>query len=66
MYAWYLRNTYLENNLVKPARLTVCGEKVDLRKVDMPAYIYGSREDHIVPIGGAYASVKHLPARSAS
>ena len=32
MYAWYLRNTYLENNLVKPGKVTVCGEKVDLRK----------------------------------
>ena len=61
MYAWYLRNTYFENNLVKPGKATVCGEKIDLRKVDIPAYIYGSREDHIVPIGGAYASVQHLP-----
>jgi polyhydroxyalkanoate synthase len=60
MYAWYLRNTYLENNLVKPGKVTVCGEKVDLRKLDMPAYVYGSREDHIVPIGAAYASVNHL------
>jgi polyhydroxyalkanoate synthase subunit PhaC len=60
-YAWYLRNTYLENNLVKPGKLKVCGEKVDLRKVDMPVYIYGSREDHIVPIGGAYASTQVLP-----
>jgi polyhydroxyalkanoate synthase len=63
MYAWYLRNTYLENNLVKPGKSVVCGEKVDLRKVDIPVYIYGSREDHIVPIGGAYASVKHLPGK---
>jgi polyhydroxyalkanoate synthase subunit PhaC len=63
MYAWYLRNTYFENNLVKPGKCTVCGEKVDLGKVDMPVYIYGSREDHIVPIGGAYASVKHLPGK---
>ena len=63
MYAWYLRNTYLENNLVKPGKAVVCGEKVDLRKVDLPVYIYGSREDHIVPIGGAYASVKHLPGK---
>jgi len=61
MYAWYLRNTYLENNLVKPGRCTVCGEKIDLGKVDIPVYVYGSREDHIVPIGGAYASVNHLP-----
>ncbi len=62
-YAWYLRNTYLENNLVKPGKLTVCGEKVDLRKVDVPVYIYGSREDHIVPILGAYASTQVLPGK---
>ncbi|WP_295551228.1 class I poly(R)-hydroxyalkanoic acid synthase [Limnohabitans sp. Rim8] len=60
-YAWYLRNTYLENNLVKPGKVTVCGEAIDLGKVDMPVYIYGSREDHIVPIGGAYASTQVLP-----
>ncbi|MEJ8840337.1 PHA/PHB synthase family protein [Ramlibacter sp. AN1133] len=63
MYAWYLRNTYLENNLVKPGQCTVCGEKVDLGKVDIPVFVYGSREDHIVPIAGAYASLKHLPGK---
>ncbi|WP_333844468.1 PHA/PHB synthase family protein [Limnohabitans sp.] len=63
MYAWYLRNTYLENNLIKPGKTTVCGEKVDLRQVDMPLYIYGSREDHIVPIGGAYASTQVFPGK---
>jgi len=56
MYAWYLRNTYLENNLIKPGQSVICGEKVDLRKLDLPIYIYGSREDHIVPITAAYAS----------
>ena len=60
-YAWYLRNTYLENNLVKPGKATVCGQKVDLGRVDIPIYVYGSREDHIVPIGGSYASTQHLP-----
>ena len=62
-YAWYLRNTYLENRLVRPGKATVCGEKIDFRKVDLPVYIYGSREDHIVPIGGAYASTQHLPGK---
>jgi len=62
-YAWYLRNTYFENNLVNPGKLTVCGQKVDVRKLDMPTYVYGSREDHIVPIGGAYASTQHLPGK---
>lgn len=62
-YAWYLRNTYLENRLVQPGKATVCGEKIDFRKLDLPFYIYGSREDHIVPIGGAYASTQHLPGK---
>jgi polyhydroxyalkanoate synthase subunit PhaC len=60
MYCWYLRNTYLENNLVVPGKLTVCGEKVDLRKIDAPAYVYASREDHIVPWEGAYRNTRVL------
>ncbi|RGE47010.1 alpha/beta fold hydrolase [Comamonas testosteroni] len=59
-YAWYLRNLYLENNLIKPGVLTVCGEKIDMRQIKVPAYIYGSREDHIVPVGAAYASTQVL------
>ncbi len=62
-YAWYLRNTYFENNLINPGKLTICGQKVDLRALDMPCYLYGSREDHIVPIGGAYASTQHLSGK---
>ena len=64
-YAWYLRNTYLENRLVQPGAATVCGVPVDLNTVDVPAYVYGSREDHIVPVGaqggGAYGSTQVLP-----
>ena len=63
MYAWYLRNTYLENNLIKPGKAVVCGEKIDYRKVDTPLYLYASREDHIVPIGGAYASTQVFPGK---
>jgi polyhydroxyalkanoate synthase len=62
-YAWYLRNTYLENRLVKPGAATVCGQKIDLRTLDMPVYIYGSREDHIVPIGGAYATTQAVTGK---
>lgn len=60
-YAWYLRNFYLENKLIQPNALTVCGQSIDLNLVDVPVYIYGSREDHIVPIGAAYASTQVLP-----
>ena len=60
MFCWYLRNTYLENSLKVPGKLTVAGEKVDLSSIDAPAFIYGSREDHIVPWGAAYASMAVL------
>jgi polyhydroxyalkanoate synthase len=60
MYVWYLRNTYLENRLREPGALTTCGEKVDLSRIDVPTFIYGSREDHIVPWQSAYASVPLL------
>ena len=62
-YAWYLRNFYLENKLVEPGKLTVCGEKMDLSSLALPVYIYGSREDHIVPINAAYASTQVLPGK---
>ncbi|MDR2030920.1 MAG: class I poly(R)-hydroxyalkanoic acid synthase [Azoarcus sp.] len=52
--AWYLRNTYLENSLRLPGRLTVLGEKVDLGKIDAPAYFFAAREDHIVPWKTSY------------
>ncbi len=57
MYCWYLRHTYLQNELKQPGKLTVCGEKVDLSAIQAPFFIYGSREDHIVPWTAAYASV---------
>ena len=63
MFCWYLRNTYLENNLVKPGTLTVCGEKLDLGLIDTPAYIYASKEDHIVPWDGAYRNTQVLKSK---
>jgi polyhydroxyalkanoate synthase len=54
--AWYLRNTYLDNNLCVPGKVEIKGVKVDLRKVDMPAFLLAAREDHIVPWSSAYAS----------
>lgn len=59
-FTWYFRNTYLENNLVKPGHVKVKGAPIDFTALDMPAYVYGSREDHIVPWQAAYASTRYL------
>jgi len=59
-YAWYLRNTYLENNLKIPGKTTVCGLPLDLTTLSVPTYLYGSRDDHIVPWTSAFASTQLL------
>ncbi|MDF3837959.1 class I poly(R)-hydroxyalkanoic acid synthase [Cupriavidus basilensis] len=59
-YCWYLRHTYLQNELKVPGKLTVCNAPVDLGSIDIPTYVYGSREDHIVPWTSAYASTALL------
>ncbi len=60
-FAWYFRNTYLENNLRYPGKVQVDGEPIDLTQVDVPVYVYASRDDHIVPWRTAYASTQLLP-----
>ena len=56
MFCYYLRNMYLENKLLIPGRLSVNGEPVDLGQVQAPAFVYASREDHIVPWASAYVT----------
>jgi polyhydroxyalkanoate synthase len=60
MFSWYVRNTYLDNNLCRPCKTVQCGEPVDLSSIDVPAFVYASREDHIVPWRTAYASTELL------
>jgi polyhydroxyalkanoate synthase len=59
MYCWYLRHTYLQNDL-KSGDLDCCGVKLDLRAIDAPAYILATHDDHIVPWRSAYASTRLL------
>jgi len=63
MFCWYLRHTYLQNDLRQPGKLTVCGEKVDLGKVKAPVFVYASREDHIVPWQAAFESTRIMKGK---
>jgi polyhydroxyalkanoate synthase subunit PhaC len=63
MFCWYLRHTYLHNELRVPGKLTVCGQKIDLAKIKAPVFVYGSREDHIVPWDAAFESTKILKGK---
>jgi poly[(R)-3-hydroxyalkanoate] polymerase subunit PhaC len=60
MFCWYLRNCYLENTLREPGSLTVAGQQVDLRSIELPTFLYASKEDHIVPWTSALKSTELL------
>jgi polyhydroxyalkanoate synthase len=53
-HSWYLRNTYKENNLIHPGRITLKGEKIDLGRIVQPVYAVGAEKDHIVPWDAAW------------
>ena len=63
MYVWYVRNAYLENNLKQPGKVNVCNVPLDLTRIDVPAYMLATREDHIVPWKTAYAGAHLLTGR---
>ncbi len=58
MHSFYLRNMYLENNLVKPGGLSLDGVPIDLRTIDAPAYMISCKEDHIAPWASTYEGTK--------
>lgn len=49
MYIFYLKNMYLDNKLVQPNALTICGEPIDLGNIHTPSYFLSTIEDHIAP-----------------
>jgi polyhydroxyalkanoate synthase len=49
MHTWYLREFYLNNNLIKKDALVLGGEKIDLELISQPLYAVGAADDHIAP-----------------
>jgi polyhydroxyalkanoate synthase len=53
-HSFYLRNTYLENNLLKPNKIVLKGVPIDLGKIRQDIYAVGAEQDHIVPWKSAW------------
>ena len=49
MHAYYLREFYLNNNLIKRDKLTIAGEAIDLDEIVQPLYVVTAEDDHIAP-----------------
>src|SRR5918998_989015 len=59
-HGFYIRNTYLENNLVKPGKVELMGRPIDLGRITGDAYAVGAEKDHIVPWKSAWKISKVL------
>src|SRR2546425_2347875 len=53
-HSFYLRNTYLENNLIKPNKIVLKGVPIDLGQIHQDIYAVGTEQDHIVPWKAAW------------
>ncbi len=55
MHAYYLREFYLHNKLLKKDALTLAGHPIDLGRIRQPLYAIGCEEDHIAPWKATYS-----------
>jgi len=53
-HSFYLRNTYLENNLIKPGKIVLRDIPIDLSRIRQDIYALGTQQDHIVPWQSAW------------
>ncbi len=60
MHSYYLREMYLNNNLIKRDKLTIAGEAIDLDRIVQPLYAVTAEDDHIAPWKQCYRIRKYV------
>ncbi len=60
MHKWYLRNLYLNNNLIKPGELIIDETPIDLGKIKTPALFVSTLDDHIAPWKSTWMGAQNL------
>ena len=63
-HGFYLHNTYLENNLVKPGKISLLHQPIDLRRIRKDIYAIGAETDHIVPWSSAWRIAQLTSAKT--
>ncbi len=58
MHSFYLRNMYLNNQLIKPGGIELDNTPINITKLTTPAYILSTKEDHIAPWTSTYLATQ--------
>ena len=58
-HSFYLRNCYLDNNLVQ-GKMELAGHRLSLGDIRIPVYNLASREDHIAPARSVFLGCKYF------
>uniref|UniRef100_Q47HD2 Alpha/beta hydrolase fold:Poly-beta-hydroxybutyrate polymerase, N-terminal n=1 Tax=Dechloromonas aromatica (strain RCB) TaxID=159087 RepID=Q47HD2_DECAR len=64
MHSYYLRELYLENNLIKRDKLNIAGEAIDLDLIEQPLYAVTAEDDHIAPWKQCYRIRKQINVKA--
>lgn len=57
MYTYFLRNFFIENQLIKPNALSIAGIPIDLGQITNPSFFLSAIEDHIAPWQSTFAGL---------
>lgn len=60
MHSEYLRAMYLENNLVKPGKISINQVPLDVSQIDVPTFFLSTQKDHIAVWQSTYQGFKLL------
>jgi polyhydroxyalkanoate synthase len=54
----FLRDIYVENGLVKRGKLSLAGQRIDVRRIKRPCYFLSTIDDHIAPWKACYPATQ--------
>jgi polyhydroxyalkanoate synthase len=57
-HMFFMKNMYIGNQLRKPGGITLAGEAIDLTRVETPAYVLSTKDDHIAPWQTTYEATQ--------
>lgn len=60
MYSFYLRHMILGNKLSRKNALRICDAPIDIGKIEVPAFVIATREDHISPPATVFTTTELL------